>query len=149
MIVLNVSSVAAVWFGGARVGAGEMQIGTMIAFLTYLIQILTAVMMATFVAVMWPRAAVCATRICEMLDTAPTVTAPESPVTEMPVRATFEIRDVSFGYPGAEEPVLTQHHVQRHRRPDAGRGGQHRCGQVDAPARWARAFTTRREARYA
>ena len=60
MLVLNLSSVAAVWFGGARIGAGEMQIGTMIAFLTYLIQILTAVMMATFVAVLWPRAAVCA-----------------------------------------------------------------------------------------
>ena len=107
MLVLNVSSVAAVWFGGARVGAGEMQIGTMIAFLTYLIQILTAVMMATFVAVMWPRAAVCAARIKEVLDTAPTVAAPESPATEMPERATFEMRDVSFRYPGAEEPVLS------------------------------------------
>jgi ATP-binding cassette subfamily B multidrug efflux pump len=106
MLVLNVSSVAAVWFGGARVGAGEMQIGTMIAFLTYLIQILTAVMMATFVAVMWPRAAVCAARCKEVLDTVPTVAAPESPVTEMPLRATFEMRDVSFSYPGAEEPVL-------------------------------------------
>jgi len=107
MFVLNVSSVAAVWFGGARVGAGHMQIGTMIAFLTYLLQILMAVMMATFVAVMWPRAAVCAARVKEVLDTPSTVAAPPSPVTEMPLRATFEMRDVSFRYPGAEEPVLS------------------------------------------
>ncbi|MFI5053728.1 MAG: ABC transporter ATP-binding protein [Acidimicrobiia bacterium] len=106
MLVLNASSVAAVWFGGARVGAGEMQLGTMIAFLTYLIQILTAVMMATFVAVMWPRAAVCAARIKEVLDTPSTVTAPETPVTVMPLRASFELRNVGFSYPGAEEPVL-------------------------------------------
>jgi ATP-binding cassette subfamily B multidrug efflux pump len=106
MLVLNASSVAAVWFGGARVGAGQMQIGTMIAFLTYLIQILTAVMMATFVAVMWPRAAVCAARIKEVLDTPSTVTAPESPVTDMPLRAHFEMRNASFSYPGADEPVL-------------------------------------------
>jgi ATP-binding cassette subfamily B protein len=107
MLVLNVSSVAAVWFGGARVGAGQMQIGTMIAFLTYLIQILTAVMMATFVAVMWPRAAVCAARVKEVLDTPATVAAPETPITAMPLHATFEMRDVSFRYPGAEEPVLS------------------------------------------
>jgi ATP-binding cassette subfamily B protein len=107
MLVLNVSSVAAVWFGGARVGAGEMQIGTMIAFLTYLIQILTAVMMATFVAVMWPRAAVCAARVMEVLDTPASVAAPENPITEMPLHATFEMRDVSFRYAGAEEPVLS------------------------------------------
>ncbi len=106
MLVLNVSSVAAVWFGGARVASGDMQIGTMIAFLTYLIQILTAVMMATFVAVMWPRAAVCAARVKEVLDTAPSVAAPESPITEMPLRATFEMRNVGFSYPGAEDPVL-------------------------------------------
>jgi ATP-binding cassette subfamily B protein len=106
MLVLNVSSVAAIWFGGARIGNGSMQLGTMIAFLTYLIQILTAVMMATFVAVMWPRAAVCAARIEEVLETPSTVTAPENPITDMPLRATFEMRHVRFGYPGAAEPVL-------------------------------------------
>jgi ATP-binding cassette subfamily B protein len=107
MLVLNVSSVAAVWIGGARVDAGDTQIGTMIAFLTYLIQILTAVMMATFVAVMWPRAAVCAARLEEVLEVEPSVRAPESPVAELPERATFEMRNVSFRYPGAEEPVLS------------------------------------------
>jgi ATP-binding cassette, subfamily B, multidrug efflux pump len=106
MLVLNVSSVAAVWFGAARVDAGEMQIGTMIAFLTYLIQILTAVMMATFVAVMWPRAAVCAARIAEVLNTEASIHAPVSPVVELPIRGSFEMRNVSFSYAGAEEPVL-------------------------------------------
>jgi ATP-binding cassette subfamily B protein len=106
MLVLNASSVAAVWFGGARIGSGQMQLGTMIAFLSYLIQILTAVMMATFVAVLWPRAAVCAARISEVLDTPSTVVAPDSPVTDLPLRATFEMRNVKFGYPGADEPVL-------------------------------------------
>jgi ATP-binding cassette, subfamily B, multidrug efflux pump len=106
MLVLNVSSVAAVWFGGNRVGAGEMQIGTMIAFLTYLIQILTATMMATFVAVMWPRAAVCAARIAEVLDTPPSIHAPQTPVLELPALGSFEMRNVSFSYAGAEEPVL-------------------------------------------
>jgi ATP-binding cassette subfamily B protein len=107
MLVLNVSSVAAVWIGANRVDAGDTQIGTMIAFLTYLIQILTAVMMATFVAVMWPRAAVCAGRLEEVLDVEPSVRAPESPVAVLPERATFEMRNVSFRYPGAEEPVLS------------------------------------------
>jgi ATP-binding cassette subfamily B protein len=106
MLVLNLSSVAAVWFGADRVASGDMQIGTLIAFLTYLIQILTATMMATFVAVMWPRAAVCAARVKEVLDTPPSVAAPTSPVLEMPLRATFEMRNVHFSYPGAEEPVL-------------------------------------------
>ena len=107
MLVLNVSSVAAVWLGANRVDAGDTQIGTMIAFLTYLIQILTAVMMATFVAVMWPRAAVCAARLEEVLDTEPSLVAPPVPVGEMPERATFEMRNVTFSYPGAEEPVLS------------------------------------------
>ncbi|MET0629137.1 MAG: ABC transporter ATP-binding protein [Acidimicrobiia bacterium] len=106
MLVLNVSSVAAVWFGAARVDAGEMQIGTMIAFLTYLIQILTAVMMATFVAVMWPRAAVCAARIAEVLNTEASIHAPATPVVDLPTRGSFEMRNVSFSYAGAEEPVL-------------------------------------------
>jgi ATP-binding cassette subfamily B protein len=106
MLVLNVSSVAAVWFGADRVANGQMQIGTLIAFLTYLIQILTATMMATFVAVMWPRAAVCAARVKEVLDTPPSVAAPTTAALEMPLRATFEMRNVDFSYAGAEEPVL-------------------------------------------
>ncbi|HYH31832.1 MAG TPA: ABC transporter permease, partial [Pseudonocardia sp.] len=69
MLVLNVSSVAVLWFGAARIDAGQMQIGALTAFLAYLIQILMAVMMATFMVMMIPRAAVCAERITEVLDT--------------------------------------------------------------------------------
>ena len=106
LFVLNVSSVAAIWFGGKRIGAGEMQIGAMVAFLSYLVQILMSVMMATFVASMIPRAAVCADRIQEVLGTDSTVVAPPSPVTELPIRGSIDLRDVGFNYPGAEAPVL-------------------------------------------
>jgi ATP-binding cassette subfamily B multidrug efflux pump len=106
LFVLNVSSVAAIWFGGHRIGNGEMQIGSLIAFLSYLVQILMSVMMATFVTSMIPRAAVCADRIQEVLETDSTVTAPASPVTELPVRGSIALRDVGFNYPGAEAPVL-------------------------------------------
>ncbi len=106
MIVLNLSSIAAVWLGGNRIGAGEMQIGALIAFLSYLIQILMSVMMATFVAVMVPRASVCAERIEEVLDTESSIASPEQPVTSLPERNTLELTDVGFCYPGAEAPVL-------------------------------------------
>ena len=106
LFVLNVSSVAAIWFGGHRIGNGEMQIGSLIAFLSYLVQILMSVMMATFVTSMIPRASVCADRIQEVLETDSTVTAPASPVTELPVRGSIALRDVGFNYPGAEAPVL-------------------------------------------
>jgi ATP-binding cassette subfamily B protein len=106
MFILNASSVAAIWLGADRIGAGEMQIGALIAFLTYLVQILMSVMMATFVAVMAPRAAVCADRIQEVLDTPLSVVPPATPVTELPAAASLELRNVSFAYPGAESPVL-------------------------------------------
>jgi len=107
LLVLNCSSVAAVWVGGYRIGAGHMQVGSLVAFLTYLVQILMSVMMATFVAVLWPRASVCAVRITEVLDTDTSVTPPANPVTELPMRGTLELRHVGFHYPGAAEPVLT------------------------------------------
>ena len=108
MLVLNGSSAAVLWLGGNRVGSGHTQIGALIAFLSYLVQILMAVMMATFVAMMWPRAAVCAERIQEILDTASSITAPDSPITELHSRGTLELRDVAFHYPGAEAPVLSE-----------------------------------------
>jgi ATP-binding cassette subfamily B multidrug efflux pump len=107
MLVLNGSSAAVLWVGGNRIGHGHMQIGALIAFLSYLVQILMSVMMATFVAMMWPRAAVCADRIQEVLRTPSSITAPESPTTELPPLATLELRDVGFNYPGAESPVLS------------------------------------------
>lgn len=106
MFILNASSVGAIWFGADRIDSGDMQIGALIAFLTYLVQILMSVMMATFVAVMAPRAAVCADRIKEVLDTPESVVTSSNPVTELPQRASLELRGVSFAYPGAEAPVL-------------------------------------------
>ncbi len=106
MLVLNASSVAAVWFGGVRIDSGELQIGQLIAFLSYLIQILMSVTMASFVAVMAPRAAVCAERIEEVLETPTSVRAAEESVDHLPETIGVEFRDVGFAYPGAEAPVL-------------------------------------------
>ncbi len=106
LLVLNVSSVAVLWFGGHRVDSGQMQIGALTAFLSYLLQILMSIMMATFMLVLIPRAAVCAERLTEVLDTAPSVIPPERGVTDLPERGTLELRDVWFSYPGATDPVL-------------------------------------------
>ncbi len=107
MVVLNGSSVAVLWLGGNRIGAGHLQIGALIAFLSYLIQILMSVMMATFVAMMWPRAAVCAGRIQDVLATRSSIAVPPSPVTELASRGSLELREVGFHYPGADAPVLS------------------------------------------
>jgi ATP-binding cassette subfamily B multidrug efflux pump len=106
MLILNGSSVAVLWFGAARVNSGEMQIGALTAFLMYLMLILTSVMMATFMAIMIPRAAVCADRIGEVLNTESSVVPPANPVRELRSRADLELRDVEFRYPGAAAPVL-------------------------------------------
>ncbi|MGN6695136.1 MAG: ABC transporter ATP-binding protein, partial [Aquihabitans sp.] len=106
MFILNASSVAAIWLGADRIDSGSMQIGALIAFLTYLVQILMSVMMATFVAVMAPRAAVCAERIDEVLDTPFSIERADAPVTELPTSVSLEMRNVTFAYPGAESPVL-------------------------------------------
>jgi ATP-binding cassette subfamily B protein len=107
MLVLNASSVAVLWFGASRVDAGQIQIGALTAFLSYLMQILMSVMMATFMLIMVPRAAVCAERIVEVLDTESSVTPAHHPVTEVRVRGDLEMRDVRFQYPGAAAPVLS------------------------------------------
>lgn len=106
MLVMNVSSVAVIWFGAFQVQYAGVQIGTLFAFLQYLMQILMGVMMATFMFVMIPRAAVCANRIGEVLDTAPSVAAPVDPV-QAPVPAgRVQFDDVDFAYPGADDAVL-------------------------------------------
>jgi len=107
MLIINTSSLAVIWIGGDRVGAGEMEIGSMVAYLTYLVQILFAVVMVTFTISMIPRAAVAAERITEVLDTPSTVRQPDNPITEVPERGTLEFRDVKFAYPGADRPVLS------------------------------------------
>jgi ATP-binding cassette subfamily B protein len=106
LLVMNVSSVAVIWFGGHRIADGQMQIGTMTAFLSYLMQILMAVMMATFMFVLVPRAEVCADRITEVLDTEPSVRSPERPVLRPDRTGAVELRAATFAYPGAQEPVL-------------------------------------------
>ncbi|MGI8759873.1 MAG: ABC transporter ATP-binding protein [Jatrophihabitantaceae bacterium] len=108
MLVLNLSSVAVLWFGAARIDSGQMQVGSLTAFLTYLMQILMSVMMATFMLMMIPRAAVCAERLQEVLGTQSSVVPPTVPVTSMRARAEVEFRAVSFQYPGAAAPVLRE-----------------------------------------
>jgi len=108
MLVMNASTVAVLWFGSLRVDGGEIEVGTLVAFMTYLIQILMGVMMATFMAIMLPRAAVSAERIGEVLKTESSVRMPSEPVTELTSHGTVELRGVSFSYPGAEEPVLEE-----------------------------------------
>ncbi|MGA5822090.1 ABC transporter ATP-binding protein [Kitasatospora sp. NPDC094028] len=106
MFVVNASSVAVLWFGAQRIDSGGMEIGALTAFLSYLMQILMSVMMATFMFMMVPRAEVCAERIQEVLDTSSSVVPPAAPVTELLRRGNLELRDVDFRYPGAEAPVL-------------------------------------------
>jgi ATP-binding cassette, subfamily B, multidrug efflux pump len=106
MLILNGSSVAVLWFGAGRVDSGAMQIGALTAFLMYLMFILTSVMMATFMAIMIPRAAVCADRIGEVLNTESSVGPPANPVREVHSRAELELHGVEFRYPGAAAPVL-------------------------------------------
>ncbi|MDQ6790331.1 MAG: ABC transporter ATP-binding protein/permease [Candidatus Dormibacteraeota bacterium] len=106
LLVVNVSSVAVLWFGGHLIDSGSMQIGSLTAFLSYLVQILMAVMMATFMFVMVPRAEVSSDRIQEVLDTDSSVVPPADPVDVTTVHGHLRLRDVEFRYPGAEAPVL-------------------------------------------
>jgi ATP-binding cassette, subfamily B, multidrug efflux pump len=106
MLIVNLSSVAVLWFGGHRIDSGSMQIGALTAFLSYLMQILMSIMMATFMFVMIPRAEVCAERIQEVLGTESSVEPPLAPVTTLSRHGFLEMRGVGFHYPGAESPVL-------------------------------------------
>ena len=106
LLTINISSVAAVYFGADRINSGQMQVGALVAFLSYLIQILMAVMMSTFVLMMGPRASVCAKRIQEVLRTSSSVVPPEMGATELPGPVSLELRNAEFAFPGAEQPVL-------------------------------------------
>ena len=105
-MILHLATAAVLWFGGQRVGAGQIQVGSLTAFLQYLLQILTAVMMGTFMVMMVPRAMVCAERITEVLRTEPSLREPAEPVVPASRTGAVELRDVTFRYPGAELPVL-------------------------------------------
>ncbi len=108
MLVLNVSTVAVLWFGAHRVSEGQMQVGALTAFLSYLMQILMSVMMATMMSMMIPRAAVSAERIMAVLTTPSSIVLPDAPVTELASPASVVLQDVEFRYPGAEVSVLQQ-----------------------------------------
>ena len=106
LLILNASSVAVLWFGSFRLDDGTLKIGALTAFLTYLVQILMAVMLATFLAVILPRAAVSADRIGEVLETESTVAPPIAPSSPATRSGSIEFRSATFAYPGAEHPVL-------------------------------------------
>ena len=107
LLVFNASLVGVLWFGGQRVDAGGLQVGSVLAFISYLMQILVSIMMVTFISTQIPRAAVCARRIAEVLDTVSSVAQPAAPVVPSGRRGLLELRDVEYRYPGAELPVLT------------------------------------------
>ncbi|MEN9645712.1 MAG: hypothetical protein RL238_2381 [Actinomycetota bacterium] len=106
MLIVNLSSVAVVWFGADRVDSGDLQLGALIAFLQYLMQILMAVMMGTYIAAMVPRASVSAERLNEVLDTPSSISAAANPVTSFVAAPSVELRGVGFRYPGAQHSVL-------------------------------------------
>ncbi|MEO7059354.1 MAG: ABC transporter ATP-binding protein [Lapillicoccus sp.] len=106
MIILNASTVGVLWFGASRVDSGAMQIGSLTAFMAYLVQILISVMMATFMSMMIPRASVSADRISEVLDTLSSVAEPETGIRTIAPHVGVEFDAVDFHYPGAESPVL-------------------------------------------
>lgn len=105
-LIMNLSTVGIIWFGGHRVGDGSMQVGSLIAFLSYIMQILMSVMFAVMLFMLVPRAEISAERIEEVLDTESTVVPPLEPAGAMTSRAHLEVRDVEFRYPGAVDPVL-------------------------------------------
>lgn len=107
MLIVNVSSVAVIWFGADRVDSGDLQLGALIAFLQYLMQILMAVMMGTYIAAMVPRASVSAERLNEVLDTPSSIRAEDHPVTEFVAGPSVELRNAGFRYPGAQHSVLS------------------------------------------
>jgi ATP-binding cassette subfamily B multidrug efflux pump len=105
-LVVNVSSVAVVWFGANHIASGEMQVGALVAYLTYLTQILMSIMLATYIAALVPRAAVSAERIMEVLSTSSSVVPSSNPIIPAQRGSHLEFRNVSFHYPGAEAAVL-------------------------------------------
>jgi len=106
MVIMNLSSVAVLWFGGHLIDGGSMPIGNLTAFLSYILQILLAVMMGVMVFILVPRAVASAARIQEVLSTEPSISDPADPIVPRFSRGIVEFRDATFGYPGGERPVL-------------------------------------------
>ena len=131
-LVINVSSVALIWFGGLRIDDGQMQVGSLIAFLSYFMQILMAVLLATFILILLPRASVCAERITEVLSTTSAITSPEHPVRPDTVEGVVRLDAATFSYPGADRPVLQDVSLTARPGDHDGHRRVHRFGQVDA-----------------
>src|SRR4029077_14821505 len=106
LAIMNISSVAVVWFGAHLIDSGQMPVGNLIAFLAYILQIFFAIMLATFMVIFVPRAAASATRLEEVINTEPSITDPVNPIEPATITGGVEFRDVTFGYPGGEKPVL-------------------------------------------
>ncbi len=106
LLIFNASQVAVLWFGGKRISGGALEVGALFAYLSYLMQILVAVMMTTFLSIIIPRAAVCAERIIEVLDTEPAIAPPARPIAPEERTGVVELRGVEYRYPGASAPVL-------------------------------------------
>ena len=106
-LIINFTTISIIWFGAQRIDAGAMQVGDMMAFLQYAMQILWAIMMLSMLFVMLPRAMASAERLWEVLETEPTIMDPETPVVLSEVKGVVEFKNVTFSYPGAEEPVLS------------------------------------------
>ena len=106
-LIIKFTTISIIWFGAQRIDAGAMQVGDMMAFLQYAMQILWAIMMLSMLFVMLPRAMASAERLWEVLETEPTIMDPETPVVLSEVKGVVEFKNVTFSYPGAEEPVLS------------------------------------------
>ena len=107
-LFVSMSNIAVLWLGAARIDSGDMELGSVVAYLSYLVQVLLAVVMLTFTVSMIPRAAVAAERIVDVLETDSTVTPPANPVTSVTQRGTVDFERVGFTYPGATSPVLSR-----------------------------------------
>lgn len=108
MLVMNLTTVALVWFGAIRIDGGHMQVGDMMAFIQYAMQIMFSLVLFSMMFVMIPRASASAARVNAVLDTAAAIKDPAQPATSAPGRGRVEFRDVTFGYPGAERPALSR-----------------------------------------
>jgi ABC-type multidrug transport system fused ATPase/permease subunit len=108
LLIMNLSSVAIVWFGGHLIDSGSMPVGNLFAFLAYIMQIFWAMMLAVMMVIFVPRAAASATRLGQVIATEPAIADPEEPIEPVSTSGAIEFQQVSFGYPGGEKPVLCE-----------------------------------------
>src|SRR3984893_1793890 len=115
LAIMNLSSVAVVWFGAHLIDSGQLSVGNLIAFLAYILQIFFAIMLSTFMVIFVPRAAASGTRLEEVINTEPPITDPINPIEPASETGAVEFQTVTFGYPGGEKPILHELSRQLHR----------------------------------